>query len=433
MNITRIRKERLKSKIQNARAELLTEATFFGILSMYLKYVAVDNIKNISTNGKCIYFNPGFVDKLTPYETQFVICHQIMHIISGNIWRAVYKAGDEYHRAYDVSVNHQLIRLGWDAERFSHLGKLQHEIPLCRYPIEKMTPDEIFSAFPYKLSALDEKTRNRHMADSDLWWDHKDDSGEGGVVILDTPYMTAWSNPQRSAGGGNAGTGKGMQDFWESKTAMAAQLAKSRNGNKGAGSIPDSVKRAVDSKQKPTLDWRKILDDFIQEEISDYSFAPPDRRFSDSGFFLPDYNEKEFVSKDILFMADTSGSIDKKALESVYAELRGAMEQFKGKINGKLGFFDAEVTPPIPFDSVGSLNRIVPYGGGGTNFNSVFDHVRNQMQHCLPAAIVIFTDGYGPYPEEQTTMGIPVLWLIDNEDVDPPFGRVARVLRDSLK
>lgn len=43
------------------------------------------------------------------------------------------------------------------------------------------------------------------------------------------------------------------------------------------------------------------------------------------------------------------------------------------------------------------------------------------------SVIVIFTDGYGLFPEESDILDIPILWLIDNEDVIPPFGRVARI------
>lgn len=62
---------------------------------------------------------------------------------------------------------------------------------------------------------------------------------------------------------------------------------------------------------------------------------------------LPDFNERDFVTKEIWFWADTSASVNQDALEAVYAEIRGAIEQFNGKIKGKLGFFDTDVTPPI--------------------------------------------------------------------------------------
>ena len=34
-----------------------------------------------------------------------------------------------------------------------------------------------------------------------------------------------------------------------------------------------------------------------------------------------------------------------------------------------------------------------------------------------PVSIIILTDGYAPFPNEKIAMGIPVLWIINNEDV----------------
>ena len=41
---------------------------------------------------------------------------------------------------------------------------------------------------------------------------------------------------------------------------------------------------------------------------------------------MPDFNERDFVTKEILFWADTSGSVNQDALEAVYAEIRGVIE-----------------------------------------------------------------------------------------------------------
>ena len=37
---------------------------FFALLLMYLKFVAVPSMKKMSTNGRCIYFAPDFVEAL---------------------------------------------------------------------------------------------------------------------------------------------------------------------------------------------------------------------------------------------------------------------------------------------------------------------------------------------------------------------------------
>ena len=49
------------------------------------------------------------------------------------------------------------------------------------------------------------------------------------------------------------------------------------------------------------------------------------------------------------------------------------------------------------------------------------------MRGNLPNSIIILTDGYCPWPDEKDTLGIPVLWIINNEDMTPPYGKVARI------
>ena len=125
MKMTRLRQESLKRKLQDSRTRLMEKQPFFAILLMYGRFVAVDNIRNISTNGKCIFFNADFISKLYPNELDFILCHQIMHIINRDIWRGPALAGDDFHRSCDIYNNDQLIRIGWHVNGFSHLGKLQ--------------------------------------------------------------------------------------------------------------------------------------------------------------------------------------------------------------------------------------------------------------------------------------------------------------------
>ena len=126
-------------------------------------------------------------------------------------------------------------------------------------------------------------------------------------------------------------------------------------------------------------------------------------------------------------MIDTSGSMSDEMITAAYSEIKGAIDQFNGKLRGWLGFFDAEVVPPKPFSDVEEFRTIRPKGGGGTRFDIIFSYVRENMQETLPVNIIILTDGYAPFPEEKEAMGIPVLWLLNNEEIKPPWGRIARI------
>lgn len=190
--------------------------------------------------------------------------------------------------------------------------------------------------------------------------------------------------------------------------------------------MPAFAERLWKEMKKPQTDWRTILNDFVQEEINDYSFSPPDRRFDDSPFFLPDFNGKDDMVEDILFMIDTSASMSDTMIAHAFSEVKGAIEQFDGKLKGWLGFFDAAIIEPKPFSDIEEFKLIKAAGGGGTDFQIIFEYVARYMKKT-PASIIILTDGYAPFPQEKLTGGIPVLWLLNNEDVQPPWGKVARI------
>lgn len=230
--------------------------------------------------------------------------------------------------------------------------------------------------------------------------------------------------------------------IWENRVLQTYETVKNvkrisiDNKIKGAkcwGSAPCFAERMYKEISERKLDWKTLLNDFIQEDVCDYSFSPPDRRFGDSDFFLPDFNEKEEKVENLLFMIDTSASMSDEQIGEVYSEIKGAIEQFNGKIKGWLGFFDAQVTEPKEFEDEDEFKAIRIQGGGGTAFLPIFHYVREHMRDRQITSIIILTDGYAPYPEEYERMDIPVLWVINNEKVMPPWGMIARIPQKNNK
>ena len=118
-------------------------------------------------------------------------------------------------------------------------------------------------------------------------------------------------------------------------------------------------------------------------------------------------------------MVDTSGSINDRALATVYSEIKGALEQYDGKLVGRLGFFDEESTEPVPMSTVDDLLSIVPVGGGGTNFYAAFSSLEKE----LPSCIIIFTDAEGEFPPEEYARDVPVMWIINGSNNSAPWGK----------
>ena len=198
-------------------------------------------------------------------------------------------------------------------------------------------------------------------------------------------------------------------------------------GGAGIGFEGEMLRRLLGTLKPPQTDWRELLNNFVQEEITDYSFEPPDRRFGDGDFFLPDFNAPSDTVRDLLFAVDTSGSISDAALTAAFSEIKGAIDQFDGRLAGKLCFFECGVTEPVDFESVDELLAVKPHGGGGTNVNAVFECAAQRFEPDELTSIIILTDGECRYPTESAANGVPVLWLINNERHTPPWGKVARI------
>ena len=474
--MTEQKKRRLQAKLQEARYRLMDTQPMFALLLMYLKFVAVDDMKKISTNGRCIFFSPEYVDKLYINELDYALCHVLMHIVTGDIWRERDLSGDDYHLACDIQNNAVLMRVGFPDSRYPHLGTVQSRIPGNRFPPEDLSKEQIKLLLPFSLYVFEDRIRNKYLPDNDYFWNDKSEWSYDGTLILDKPDLSTVGLPPDYAQiaeeakrqafpmegdgvglGGDAGdddgdgngsgdgnksgdsegdedgdSGEDLRQTWQGRIAAAEKIAEAFSPNNGkhgnlAGVIPGHMKLEVDKVKTKQIDWKKVLQEYLQEVVSDYSFAPPDRRFADTEFFLPDFNETDFEPLDVLFMVDTSGSIDRTSLSVAYGEIKSAVEQFSNKLEGKLGFFDTEVSDPIPFSRVSDIDAILPQGGGGTDFVPIFEYIEEHYRYQLPSCVVIFTDGYGPFPEEKDIPKVPTLWLINNKEVDPPFGRVARI------
>ena len=109
-----------------------------------------------------------------------------------------------------------------------------------------------------------------------------------------------------------------------------------------------------------------------------------------------------------------------------FSEIQGAIEQFNGRLEGQLGFFDVFVRKVRDFDSETKIEGMIIEGRGGTSFRCVFDYLEKQKDD-LPKKVIILTDGYADFPDKKFSLGVPVLWVINNHEITPPWGEIARL------
>jgi predicted metal-dependent peptidase len=215
-----------------------------------------------------------------------------------------------------------------------------------------------------------------------------------------------------------------LSEEWKARIREAAKRSSSMNG------MPATIRKILEmADHNPVINWRQVLREFIQLVVDsyDFTFTPSDRRFSDGDFILPSFHEIEGEAIENLWMLiDTSGSIDDKLLSDVFCEIKLSLEQFSS-VKAKISCFDTKVTEPLECADVEDLKKVKIKGGGGTSFHCIFDYLSNHMNDNMPVAIVIVTDGYASFPDESSSCGIPVLWVLVNNDQDAPWGKSIHV------
>ena len=433
MEVSNAKLKEYTRRIMIARMRLLCNNGFYGLLLMHMKMNISDEMDTAWYDLKDkLYFNPDFLEQVSDRELDYVLMHLLLHVVLKHLNRKGDFEDKYYDQAADIVVNSNILRAN---ERnlasisLENFGGLQpHMVPSgddgWKYSVEEV----------YQMLRVVLEPGNGGDSDSIPDEDNNSDCDNGGSnpnnksVASSNSSYSGWDyhNYESESDKGD-GDNNLQYEIWQERVMQAVTAMQRRGAVKNTGLVPAFVQRYLVNLKKPQTDWRTVLDEFIQEEINDYSFCPPDRRFDDSPFFLPDFNEKDFRVEKILFMIDTSGSMSDKEISQCYSEIKGAIDQFDGKLEGWIGFFDAVVIEPKPFVDESEFMAIHPEGGGGTRFEIIFDYVMEHMAEEPPVSIVILTDGYAKFPKEIDAKGIPVLWIIDNEEVTPPWGKIARI------
>lgn len=414
-----------------SRMRILYNHGFYGLLLMHMIYAVSEEIETACTDGVRITFGIDFLDSLSDSELDFVMMHEILHVVLQHCFRGYVEDPEAYNIAADIVVNSNImLENGMKASSItlSKYGTSMHVAPDGKEGHE-YTAEQVYVMLPKNLN---KKGNNKSHGSADGRAKKGNNKSPGSAVGRAKKEISKEQHQPVRVWDDHSRWGKyeeddTLRDVWVKRFEDAAEAIKIRDPSNARGLLPAFAERILKELKKTQTDWRTILNDFIQEEVVDYSFAPPDRRFDDSPFFLPDFNGKEDRVEDILFMIDTSGSMSDDMIAAAYSEVKGAIDQFNGKLKGWLGFFDAAIIKPQPFSDENEFKIIKPAGGGGTDFQIIFEYVFHHMSDKLPASIIILSDGYAPFPLEKLAGGIPVLWLLNNEEVNPPWGKVARI------
>lgn len=413
-----------KVDIEKCLDRIVDKEPLFSHLVRKLTPVESLEINSTATDGVNLLWNHDFLSSMPENEQCGVLLHEVLHCAYLHLWRRGKRDMSLWNIATDYAIN--LI-----------VNKTFPLPPgtLLDTQYTNMSAEEIYDRLPVK----DIKQQG--------WCEKMDWEGQG------QQKQGQGQQKQQQGSGGSGGNlvKKFVSDLANRAKRAAEQAARAKAKQKSAsqkeaewdkafdqaftqnyGRAPEYIKRTISKKHYiPVIDWAALVSKILSEDITDYTFSQPDRRFLDADFVLPELYSWDKV-KDVIFAYDTSGSISNDDLNAFYQETIALWEHFPN-LTGWAAVCDAyvhsfkEITPDTTYKEINFQ------GGGGTDFRPVFDEI--EKRNLRPKALFYFTDTYGSYPDNDP--GYPVFWLVhsyigDNSNYESlPFGKVIKFMNRS--
>ena len=210
--------------------------------------------------------------------------------------------------------------------------------------------------------------------------ERQDDTAEPGESSVDTPAE---------------------EQAWDEAMHQAASLARAQ------GNAPGAVEETIRQAHRSILDWRSLLRRYMTDAARrDYSWSVPNRRFIDSGLYLPSMHSQGIDA--IAIIIDTSASLPGETLALFWAEVREIAAELQPESIYVLQV-DAVLQDAARYPAGELPDSIAIKGRGGTDFRPGFAWLHEQGVH--PGCCLYLTDmECDSYPEAAPPY--PVAWVV---------------------
>lgn len=357
-------------------------------------------VKTAATDGVNLIINPDYFFKFSLSEQVFIIAHEIFHAIlnhCGQSWtmqkaeKVITASGKSLpyspelmNVAQDLVINDALItaKVGLYNKEWLHQPKIA---------TGNDSAVDIYAKLFKKAPPMGgQKQFDNHLA----------------------PGSATGTDPSKAVGARS-------EQQWKGAVAAGAAAAKAM------GKLPSNLEAMFSDLLEPKVDWKEKIQTFFARRVGGgaYNWKTADRRLIVRDIYAPGRSGNGAGTVVIGF--DTSGSI--------YAD-KGLVDRFLSEVGGIISdvnperlivlWCDAYVHRSDEVDSCTDLLGLKPVGGGGTDFDPVFDWINKNLDSV--DALVYLTDGYGNFPRRAPNY--PVLWGdVSGGRVQYPFGEVVEI------
>ena len=428
-------------RVSDCVTELLRKQPFFGSLVLRLPLRPDPTRETLATDGHEIRYSPRWVAETEAHLIETAMARVVMACALKHHTRRGERDPERWQMASQL-VTHALIRdagftLPPDAEAWDDLS-VEQAYDRLPTPEDGDSGDDGGAPSGAGTTAADQSSPN---GDDDDTGDPSGSADDGDRQDEDGDAKDEGADGQKPRGDGGgengqgedagsdappshdpSGTGEVMDagarsgedgDSGETPVDIAAEeqawdeaMHQALNIARAEGKAPGQVEETVKGAHASTLDWRTLLRRYMTDAAkSDYSWSLPNRRFIDSGLYLPSIRSEGMET--IAVIVDTSGSLPAATLAAFWAELREVAAEIRPETVVVLQV-DAAVQDAAEYAPDELPEEIALKGRGGTDFRPGFEWL--DEQGIQPAVCLYFTDmECSSYPEAEP--GFPTVWV----------------------
>ena len=416
-------------RVSDCVTELLRKQPFFGSLVLRLPLRPDPSRETLASDGHEIRYSPKWVAETEAHLIETAMARVVMACALKHHTRRGERDPERWQMASQL-VTHALIRdagftLPPDAEAWDDLSVEQayDRLPTPKDGDSGDDGDASSGAAGAGASAADQSspdggnsaTGDPHEEDGD--GESPDGSGQGedgqeddGPSDAPPSHDPAGTGEVMDAatrnGKGDDESGKTPVDVAAEEQAWDEAMHQALNIARAEGKAPGRVEETVKGAHAGTLDWRTLLRRYMTDAAkSDYSWSLPNRRFIDSGLYLPSIRSEGIET--IAVIIDTSGSLPAATLAAFWAELREVASEIRPERVVVLQV-DAALQDAAEYAPDELPEEIALKGRGGTDFRPGFEWL--DEQGIQPAVCLYFTDmECSRHPEAEP--GFDVVWV----------------------
>ena len=162
MDLSKEEKNNLIRKLLFSRTRVLAKYGFLGLLLMHMKMALDESIETAATDAEYIYFSPKFLNELSDNELDFILMHEILHVVLKHCFRDGDRIPELFNIACDIVINSIILQEhGFDLKSITldKYGTSMHIAPDgkegCNY-----TAEEVYEMLEKKMSNKGMKGKN---------------------------------------------------------------------------------------------------------------------------------------------------------------------------------------------------------------------------------------------------------------------------------